>query len=174
ELLRAIGEQDQALTGRPVKSPCCTRLHCTRSCGLAITKGRGGIDPGLISPSGTKQPLHGDIRRLALLRSLSGLGCCRPCLLLALSGHSTLSYECPLSGVKADMTRSGGRLESDETRGDATSHMPIALWAASICFMHPALSPFFIAAFDMSRAVVASFCLVASVIFAIMSSICFI
>jgi hypothetical protein len=28
--------------------------------------------------------------------------------------------------------------------------MPMALWAFSMCFMHPALSPFFIAAFDMS------------------------
>ena len=49
----------------------------------------------------------------------------------------------------------------------ATSHMPMALWASSMCFMHPAVSPFFIAALDMSRAVIASFILAASVILAI-------
>ena len=52
--------------------------------------------------------------------------------------------------------------------------MPIALWASFMCFIHPAVSPFFIAALDMSRAVVASFFLAASVISAIMPSICFI
>ena len=35
----------------------------------------------------------------------------------------------------------------------------MALWASSICFMHSAVSPFFIAALDMSRAAVACFCI---------------
>ena len=80
--------------------------------------------------------------------------------------------------IKARLSTQGEKMGSPRLlmkhEATATSHMPIALWAASICFMHPALSPFFIAAFDMSRAAVASFCFVASVIFAIISSICFI
>ena len=43
-----------------------------------------------------------------------------------------------------------------------------------MCFMHASISPFFISALDMSRCVIASFCLAASVILAIISSICFI
>jgi hypothetical protein len=31
------------------------------------------------------------------------------------------------------------------------SYMPMALWASSMCFMHSAVSPFVIAAFDVQR-----------------------
>ena len=42
-------------------------------------------------------------------------------------------------------------------QGENERYSPIALWASSTCFMHAAISPFFISALDMSRCIVASF-----------------